>query len=686
MSQRSHRLSRASVKRSSFRPTLEILEDRCLPSGRNFFVDAGRGSDNNPGTQDQPWKTYDNIVSYFNGEPAPANWVALQPGDTVYFASGVYDTYHRYGDHLDGHEAFYLRGVHGTAEQPITIAALPGEKPVFSAHLPSTLPPEQRLMHAMFILQSSHVIIDGIEITGTFGGGIRLAEGEQLEVRHVYVHDTDCIDNTSQHEGLNAGGIDGLIIRDSVFRDNYDRANVAAGKNKEIGLYTGGNYRILNNHIYHTRGGPADGLGAGVMYKHAASIPGSIFEVSGNIFENLGIPIGSGTSGSRIHDNLVLNSGPINVRDFGGITHNEDNVIEFNTLIGHGGLSYDPTLTWGPIGSLTFRNNLIIDDQAHYHQENGIVSIEPYGSDDLFDATAGKLFFFDNLYWNPTQPLLFNLFGANGGRYGIKGDNYSFDGWQGLGLDAGSLAADPRLDNDYLPHLAGAQDKGRRVTLQPAATLEGAVFNDLNGNGLRDTGESGLSGRIVFLDANNNGRRDPQEPTAMTGDTGSFLFTDLVPGEYVLRTELPPNWQLTEPGTGNFNVNLQSGDALRRDFGTTYQPPVTRPKLSVNDISIREGNRGWRILTFTVSLSEVAAATVQVNFATASRTARAYRHFWPVGGILTFAVGEQTKTINVPIRSNRLPEANKYFLLRLGNPINADLGKRLGRATILNDD
>lgn len=38
-----------------------------------------------------------------------------------------------------------------------------------------------------------------------------------------------------------------------------------------------------------------------------------------------------------------------------------------------------------------------------------------------------------------------------------------------------------------------------------AARIRGTVFNDLNGNGVLDTGETGIAGRTVFLDLNNDG-------------------------------------------------------------------------------------------------------------------------------------------------------------------------------------
>ena len=39
----------------------------------------------------------------------------------------------------------------------------------------------------------------------------------------------------------------------------------------------------------------------------------------------------------------------------------------------------------------------------------------------------------------------------------------------------------------------------------PQATVSGTVFNDTNANGIQDPGETGASGRTVWVDVNKNG-------------------------------------------------------------------------------------------------------------------------------------------------------------------------------------
>src|SRR5262249_38224042 len=55
--------------------------------------------------------------------------------------------------------------------------------------------------------------------------------------------------------------------------------------------------------------------------------------------------------------------------------------------------------------------------------------------------------------------------------------------------------------------------------------INGRVFEDLNGNGLRDPDEHGLAGQTVYLDVNNNGRWDPGAPIPVTNANRDYSFS-----------------------------------------------------------------------------------------------------------------------------------------------------------------
>jgi SdrD B-like domain/Prealbumin-like fold domain len=87
------------------------------------------------------------------------------------------------------------------------------------------------------------------------------------------------------------------------------------------------------------------------------------------------------------------------------------------------------------------------------------------------------------------------------------------------------------------------------------ASISGVKFNDANGNGLRDTGEAGVSGVTIQL-RNSAG----QLQTATTDASGNFSFTNLPAGAYVLSEVVPAGSVQTLPGGGaGINITLTPG-------------------------------------------------------------------------------------------------------------------------------
>jgi predicted extracellular nuclease len=110
------------------------------------------------------------------------------------------------------------------------------------------------------------------------------------------------------------------------------------------------------------------------------------------------------------------------------------------------------------------------------------------------------------------------------------------------------------------------------------------------------------------------------------------------------------------------------------------------PVLSISDASVAEGNSGTKLLTFTVSLSQLASAKVTFNFATAAVTAAAGSDFDPVSVTgLTIPYGQLSKTVSVVVRGDTTVEPNETFRgnISLGNVSIVD---GVGIGTITNDD
>ncbi len=111
------------------------------------------------------------------------------------------------------------------------------------------------------------------------------------------------------------------------------------------------------------------------------------------------------------------------------------------------------------------------------------------------------------------------------------------------------------------------------------------------------------------------------------------------------------------------------------------------PAISINDISIAEGNSGTTQALFTLSLSNGGAlANVTVNYATANGSAIAGQDYTAASGTLTFAPAVTTQTVAVNILGDTTIEPDETFYINLSTPANASISDTQGLATITNDD
>ncbi len=94
---------------------------------------------------------------------------------------------------------------------------------------------------------------------------------------------------------------------------------------------------------------------------------------------------------------------------------------------------------------------------------------------------------------------------------------------------------------------------------QAAGTVSGIVFQDANGNGSQEPGESGIGGVLVRLIDS-----VAQRSTRTTGD-GSYLFSGITPGGYTVEETDPVGYSSTTPNLRN--VILASGGAASASFG-----------------------------------------------------------------------------------------------------------------------
>ena len=109
--------------------------------------------------------------------------------------------------------------------------------------------------------------------------------------------------------------------------------------------------------------------------------------------------------------------------------------------------------------------------------------------------------------------------------------------------------------------------------------INGQVWNDLDGDGVKDAGEPGLAGATIRLyDYAHPAPEPPIRPAIPTGADGVFDFAELSPARYILVVTNPAGYVPTTPET--LTVLVSSGATSQTSFGA-WIPATATPTASV---------------------------------------------------------------------------------------------------------
>ena len=179
-----------------------------------------------------------------------------------------------------------------------------------------------------------------------------------------------------------------------------------------------------------------------------------------------------------------------------------------------------------------------------------------------------------------------------------------------------------------------------------------------------------------------------------TATAGSDYVTKLdtatfAPGQLTQPISVTVNGDTTFEPNETFNLNLlgpvNATIADNQGVGTINNDDA-QPTISINDVSVSEGNVGTTSAGFTVSLSGASGQTITVNYATADGTATAGSDYVAGGGTVTFTPGQTSQPITVTINGDKAFEANEVFNVNLSGATNATIADNQGVGTITNDD
>jgi hypothetical protein len=114
--------------------------------------------------------------------------------------------------------------------------------------------------------------------------------------------------------------------------------------------------------------------------------------------------------------------------------------------------------------------------------------------------------------------------------------------------------------------------------------------------------------------------------------------------------------------------------------------PVDAPSVSVNDVTVTEGNTGSVSATFTLTLSAAYGQPVTVHFDTADGSATAGGDYTAASGDVTIPAGQTTQTVTVAVLGDRLAEDTETFLVNLSGATGGFVADGQGVGTILDNE
>jgi CSLREA domain-containing protein len=173
------------------------------------------------------------------------------------------------------------------------------------------------------------------------------------------------------------------------------------------------------------------------------------------------------------------------------------------------------------------------------------------------------------------------------------------------------------------------------------------------------------AGTVQFRDGN----ASLGGPVALNNGTASVAISDLSPSAHAITVVFG--------GDANFDASTSA---------TLTQIVNQQVSLSINNVSVTEGDAGTARADFAVTLSAASSQPIAVKYQTADGTANAGTDYAATSGTLTFAPGETTKTITVAVNGDVQPEPDETFFADLFSPTNTAIVKGQGTGTIVDDD
>ncbi len=103
------------------------------------------------------------------------------------------------------------------------------------------------------------------------------------------------------------------------------------------------------------------------------------------------------------------------------------------------------------------------------------------------------------------------------------------------------------------------------------------------------------------------------------------------------------------------------------------------PTISINDVTLFEGNSGNTDFEFLVTLDKKSTKEITVNYSIVSGSAKAGEDYVaPASQSVTIAAGETQKKLIISVVGDDIKEGDDAFTVQLQNPVNGSLLKLVG--------
>ena len=170
-----------------------------------------------------------------------------------------------------------------------------------------------------------------------------------------------------------------------------------------------------------------------------------------------------------------------------------------------------------------------------------------------------------------------------------------------------------------------------------------------------------------------------------TATSGGVTFA---PGEVERPVVVLVNGDTVDEAQETFFLDISNvqNATVSSSRGTGFINDDDGPTISINNISVTEGNSGTKAATFTLTLSGPSVEAIAVRAISTPGTATASSDYNSINLVVTFQPGTVSRTFDVAIIGDINREPDETFFVNLSDPFGTTISDGEGVGTIIDDD